>query len=122
MGDFNDHPTDKSIKENLKARATNDLDAEYYNLVYDMHEEGVGSYNYQGNWAMLDQFIVSKNFIDSDSGLIINSNKTTVYDAEWILFKHPKYNTIQPNKSFSGKKYHGGYSDHLPIKCTIEKR
>ncbi len=42
MGDFNDHPTDKSIWKTLKARSVNDEDAEYYNLVYDLHKEGEG--------------------------------------------------------------------------------
>lgn len=122
MGDFNDHPTDVSVKDYLKARAINDANADLYNLVYDLHKDGGGSYNHKGDWAMLDQFMVSKNFIDSDKGLTVNPESVLVYDAEWILFKHPKYKTVQPNKTYSGPKYHGGYSDHLPIKFTIEKK
>lgn len=122
MGDFNDHPTDKSISETLKARSVTDPEAELYNIVFDLHAEGKGSHNHQGDWAMLDQFMVSKNFIDNEKGLTVNVDDVKVYDAEWILFKHPKYKTIQPNKTYSGPKYHGGYSDHLPIKFTIQKK
>ncbi len=122
MGDFNDGPTNNSIWKTLKARKIGDKKANLYNVVYDLDRAGDGSYSHKGDWTMLDQFIVSKNFIDNTDSLQVDVNDASVFDESWILFKHPKYKTIQPNKTYSGKKYHGGYSDHLPIKMKITKK
>ena len=60
-GDFNDEPDDKSLLENLLAKKeyTDIKSNELYNLSsYLQKAKGLGSHKYQGNWGMLDQFIV----------------------------------------------------------------
>ena len=42
---------------------------DHYNLFYDLHNiEGEGTYNYQGNWNMLDQIMVSYNLLNQEQG------------------------------------------------------
>ena len=120
MGDFNDYPDNKSIQEVLKASNRKEIkNDELFNLAAQLHQDGKGSYFYRGDWGMLDQMMVSKNFIQPKSGVGVYQNSISIFDEKFILFKHPKYGTWQPNRTYSGPKYHGGYSDHLPIYITL---
>ncbi len=118
MGDFNDEPTNRSLTNGLSAlnKRRNIQMGDYYNLFYDLHNiEGKGTYNYQGNWNMLDQVIVSYNLLDQERGL------TTVYEGgvilkeEWMLYESEKYGESLPSATYGGPEYFGGPSDHLPI-------
>ena len=43
---------------------------DHYNLFYDLHNlENQGTYNYKGQWNMLDQIIVSYNLLNQAKGL-----------------------------------------------------
>ncbi len=66
MGDFNDHPDNKSLLQTLQAkRVTAKTDKKgLYNLFHHrMKERDFGSYKYQGRWEVLDQFMVSGNLL-----------------------------------------------------------
>ncbi|MBR9998731.1 MAG: endonuclease/exonuclease/phosphatase family protein [Cyclobacteriaceae bacterium] len=64
MGDFNDEPPDKSLKEILRARepAERQMDPEnLINLMFDLYKSGSGSHYRKNNFiesSVLDQFIV----------------------------------------------------------------
>lgn len=116
MGDFNDYPTDKSVKNVLKAGTdTRGL----YNLAYDLQMNAakthIGSHSYRGTWGMLDQIIVSPNMLSKTGGFNISQEDFDVFFEDFLLFKHPKYGTYQPNRTYAGPKYIGKYSDHLPV-------
>jgi len=106
MGDFNDEPDNKSIDEVL---IEGDI---LHNAMTKMDEKGEGTYNYRGNWNMIDQFIVSKNLNRSDSNLYILD--THVLREEYLYYKDKKYGKT-PTRTYGGSRYYGGYSDHLPI-------
>lgn len=112
MGDFNDHPDNKSMTEVM------DSDPEglgpLRNLAFTFHQSGEGTYNYKGEWGMLDQFLISKNV--TDSGRM--SASMTVFKNRSILF-HDEKNGDVPSRTYGGTNYFGGYSDHLPIVLTI---
>lgn len=112
MGDFNDHPDNKSMTEvmNSDPEGAGPL----RNLAFDFHAKGEGTYNYKGEWGMLDQFLVSKNIMDS--GRMNASMK--IYKDRSILYHDEKKGDI-PSKTYGGPNYFGGYSDHLPIVLTI---
>src|SRR6056297_528305 len=117
MGDFNDEPSNTSIKRTLNAGPAEDKGAyKFINLSYPAFDAGKGSYNYRGNWNMLDQIIVSKAFIDCSDGLCAQSAK--VYEEEALMFRHPK-NGLSPNRTAGGPNYYGGYSDHLPVYAPL---
>ncbi len=114
MGDFNDEPTNKSLSEILGVQTdNNNLEAaQLYNCTSLLDKNGEGSYNYQGNWQMLDQIIVSANLLDDNNALQVDNFH--VYKAEDLLFTHPEYG-VSPDRTYGGDNYYGGYSDHLPI-------
>ena len=119
MGDFNDHPTDKSILEALKAN--NDVSFRsnlFFNLAYDLHVRNKGSHSYRGDWAMLDQMMVSPSILQG-KGLTVNPKGLKTLWKKWLLVKHPRYKNYSPKKTYVRDKYTGGFSDHLPIHITL---
>ncbi len=108
MGDFNDEPDNRSITQILKTR---DNPPSFYNLMDPLDQAGLGSYNYRGNWNMLDQILVSPAL---KNGKSLSAGKAQIFDPEWLFFKHPKFGRT-PNRTYGGPNYYGGYSDHLPV-------
>jgi len=113
MGDFNDYPNNKSIREVLGAGHSEKED-HFVNLTLPLHEQGLGTYNYRGDWGMLDQFIVSPSLVNPGKGLQIKGGKAhIVNDDKFMHFFDSGDKT--PNKTYGGPRYLGGYSDHLAI-------
>jgi predicted extracellular nuclease len=119
MGDFNDHPDNKSIVEVLKA-GTN-LESGLYNLAAESHKNGVGSYWYKGEWGALDQFIVTNTLLTASKGWMTSVSDFRFVKDPSILFTDNK-GVARPNRTYAGDDYKGGYSDHLPIVLTLRKK
>jgi endonuclease/exonuclease/phosphatase family metal-dependent hydrolase len=118
MGDFNDEPTNRSLTNGLSAlnKRRNIQMGDYYNLFYDLHNiEGKGTYNYKGNWNMLDQMIVSYNLLDQQKGLSTSYDGGKILKEEWMLYVSEKYGESLPSATYGGPEYFGGPSDHLPL-------
>ena len=116
MGDFNDHPNDKSIKEILISNNSGLI-----NLFEKEHLEGRGSHYYDGQWGVLDQIIFSEGFLEK-KGWYCTKTKAEAYRANFLLFKNNKTGEIKPNRTFGGTKYYNGYSDHLPVFIEVEEK
>ena len=118
MGDFNDEPTNLSISNGLSAsgKRMNIRMGDHYNLFYDLHNiEGQGTYNYKGQWNMLDQVIISYNLLNQKKGLSTNYEGGKILKEEWMLYQSEKYGKMLPSATYSGPEYFGGPSDHLPV-------
>ena len=115
MGDFNDTPFDISIQKILMAQETNNTYADecLVNTMADKQKTGEGTYNFKGNWQVLDQIIVSESLLDKNS-IDADLNTAKIVKQDWMLFHHDKYGD-SPDRTYSGIKYIGGYSDHLPV-------
>lgn len=120
MGDFNDEPTDPSIAKVLDARPlTAPVQAGYlYNAVSKMDEAGLGTYNFRGNWNMLDQIIISGNLLQQKKGP--RYLETTIFRQDWMMYDDPR-NGPTPSRTYGGDNYYGGFSDHLPVMITLGK-
>lgn len=122
MGDFNDYPDNKSIQTVLGAVSvpTNNFrNTQLYNLTYPLHVKGeIGSYKHDGQWGMLDQIIVSGSFLNQSKRSVIKTDGAHVFDAQWLL-EESKIIGNQPYRTYVGMKFHGGYSDHLPVYMDI---
>ena len=116
MGDFNDEPTDKAVIEILKADNNRNTDKPMglYNLMYDLQDNGEGSYNYKGDWNMLDNLIVSNSLLADPKGYKTQHNSGRIYRNKWICYKN-KQGANVPSRTFAGSKYYGGFSDHFPV-------
>jgi exonuclease III len=119
MGDFNDYPDDISLSESLGAHSIKSpiSDKGLYNMFYHrIHEKNTGSYKYRGKWNFIDQFIISGNLLNLSSKISIKKKEAYIYSAPFLLHDdNKKYGGQKPFRTYSGFKYPGGYSDHLPI-------
>ncbi len=119
MGDFNDEPSNNSLKNELLLASHPSNEISLFNLSYQDHIEGKGSYNYRGKWNMLDQIIVSKSLSDNTGNWQVGSFE--VFQREFMVYKGEKYGDA-PNRTYGGPIYYGGISDHFPVRVTLERR
>ncbi len=120
MGDFNDEPTDKSITEGLQASnllPSGNNSRHLYNAHFDLKHQGKGTYNYRGQWNMLDQIIISPAFFSS-AGISYVPNSAAIYSPDWLQ-DTGKY-AGNPLRMYAGKSYIGGYSDHFPVYIRVK--
>ncbi len=124
VGDFNDEPTNRSLFEMLLAnnKRRNAGDRELYNLMYDAHNlKNQGSYNYQGNWNMLDQIIVSRPVITDRAGWHLGYDDGRILKADFLLSHDEERQQMVPSRTYGGPDYYGGYSDHLPVYVSLTR-
>jgi predicted extracellular nuclease len=124
MGDFNDEPTNRSLFQILNA--TNKLkNAHYrdlYNLMFDIHNlGGEGSITYNEKWQMFDQIIVSQSLLSSGGGYHLSPTGGKVFKNSQVLVRDQVTGTQIINRTYSGDKYLGGVSDHLPVYAIMKK-
>lgn len=121
MGDFNDYPNNTSIRQTLGARSIKEdiKPNKLYNMfLHRAKTPKDGSYLYRGKWGFLDQFIVSGNLLNESNKISIKNNEAHVYKEDFLLQNNKKGNpTVY--RTYSGLKYVGGYSDHLPIYMNL---
>lgn len=120
MGDFNDNPSDKSIKPilNTTFKKSKIKEWQLFNPMEELYRKGYGSYRYRGKWDMIDQFFLSKNLVDNKNGLFFL--KASVFNKKYLINPSGKYEGY-PFKSFAGGKFLNGYSDHFPIYLYLAK-
>jgi len=115
MGDFNDYPSNESLRVNLDAgKPEENKDLVNLMLAYE-DDYSIGSNKYKGSWGLLDQIIVSKYMLMPESLLQIKHQKASIFNPPFLLEPDTKYTGERPNRTSIGFKYHGGYSDHLPV-------
>ena len=118
MGDFNDYPDNKSMSRVLGALPDDAPVKErtLYNLCYSTHRAGqIGSYKHASQWGMLDQIIVSAPLLDNRASVSISEPQARVFNAPFLLENDAKGFGQQPFRTYLGPKFHGGFSDHLPV-------
>lgn len=115
MGDFNDHPDNRSMCDVLKAREVKPpySNVELYNLFALYHAQGMGSYKFQGSWGALDQIIVSGTLLNSEQSIFTTQDNARIFKADFLL-EDDKIGE-KPFRTYNGMRYNGGFSDHLPI-------
>jgi endonuclease/exonuclease/phosphatase family metal-dependent hydrolase len=122
MGDFNDEPTSKSLYEVLYA-TDNELNPKYielFNLMYKKALNGEGTLSRDYKWYMLDNLIVSQSLVDNLKYHVVKK-EGYVFKDDRILFYNSKAGFKIPNKTYGGKSYYGGFSDHLPVYFILKK-
>lgn len=111
MGDFNDNPEDISI-ELLESESN------LYNPFKTVHSYNKGSLNHDFQWHMFDQILFSHNFFDM-SNSELRFVKADVFNPRFLTQYYGKYKG-QPFRTYVGKKYKGGYSDHFPVYIQLK--
>lgn len=95
-GDFNDTPD---------AEAFQMLDSCLVCLSRPLHQRGEGSLKYDGKWELIDQFWVSPDL----------AGETAVLYPPFLLTRDSAHAGEKPLRTYSGPRYLGGVSDHLPV-------
>jgi predicted extracellular nuclease len=103
IGDFNDNPKNKSIKNVL-------MTDELVNPMTEMEENGKGSLIHLGKWHLFDQLILSTNLMGGGS---IRFESAGIFKPDSLQDKFGRHKG--PLRTFAGKRYIGGYSDHFPV-------
>jgi predicted extracellular nuclease len=117
LGDFNDQANDKSMEQILGAKNHNkEPNANLFNLMFDFKQNQPGSYYYRGHWERLDQIIVSHSLRDQQLPDYQDSSVNVMY-KDWLI-QTGKY-AGYPLRTFGGKTWLNGYSDHLPVYMVI---
>jgi predicted extracellular nuclease len=119
LGDMNDEPSNSSLAQVLGAQKPGTQNSRLINLMYPVHENKMGSYNYRGNWNMLDNIVVSESLLDN-KGFRCTPEKGFVFHKEWMEYKNRK-GEISPNRTYGGPNYYGGISDHFPVYFNLTR-
>ena len=118
MGDLNEGPDDPAVRETLRARPfRTGADARDSELVTVTDYLEDGSYKYEGEWDKYDQFILSGSFTN---GLGCTELLGVEYmNPDFLLTDDDNYGGVKPLRTYNGRRYQGGYSDHLPVKIRL---
>jgi len=121
MGDFNDDPTNPSIKDHLNAqRESNGMQMrELFNPMEDLAKQGYGSLAYRDSWNLFDQIIISTELTKKDFSSY-RFYKAGIYNKTYLVNAHGRYKGY-PYRSFASGSYTGGYSDHFPVYIYLVK-
>jgi len=101
MGDFNDNPTNKSLR-------TLELDNPFLSL----YKQGQGSLAFRDSWNLFDQILLSRNWKMPKSQL--TNYKSVIYKTPDMVENQGKY-AGYPKRTWNGDQFRGGYSDHFPV-------
>ena len=121
MGDFNDTPASSPLK-NL-GQLTN---------LAKWADGAEGTYKYRESWSMIDQFLVSENLIKEESSIkekneafrpqwIYTHRNMEIFAPEALFAEDATYLGVKPKRTYSGPRYLGGISDHLPVVFKLYK-
>lgn len=119
MGDFNDYPSNRSISEVVGAVKPGETVAArtLYNL---MDGKPGGTYRYHGEWGTLDQMMVSGFLLGGNPRVCIRYENARILSLPFLLEEDERYGGEIPFRTYKGMRYHGGYSDHLPVLLELE--
>lgn len=112
MGDFNDNPTDVSIKDYL-------VNDHLYNPMLHLIKNGNGSLNHDKSWHLFDQIIFTKNFFETKPQEHA-FKYAEVFDSQFLKTFKGKLKG-NPFRTYIGKWYQGGFSDHFPVYIFLNK-
>ncbi|MEL6810478.1 MAG: endonuclease [Bacteroidota bacterium] len=105
MGDFNDDPYSESIKKLVSEGMYNPME-----LLLTKYE---GTLNYKNTWHLFDQILISHNFLRGHDNSF-RFKDADIYNPLEIQEYKGKFKGL-PFRTYVGKKYKGGFSDHFPV-------
>ncbi len=123
MGDFNDEPFNRSIQEYLlgsrdRQRVMHAKNPMVYDLMWPLlHGENPGTFRYDSDWFMFDQFLASRGLSGSSGPVGIDTGSVTIFRPPIMQGsgKAPK-----PFGGIGKAVHQDGYSDHFPINVILK--
>lgn len=112
VGDFNDEPFNASIKNLV-------LGLNLFNPMENLRSYSRGTSNHNQKWNLFDQIFFTTNFLKSSKDLF-EFFKANIFDEDFLKLFNGRYKG-SPFRTYVGKKYKGGYSDHFPVYAVFKK-
>ncbi len=112
VGDFNDDPHSNSIKRLVE-------NYNLYNPMETLRSFNRGTSNHRRQWNLFDQVLFSTNFFKTTDKLF-EYQTANIFDEEFLKIFKGKYKGT-PFRTYVGKKYKGGYSDHFPVYAIFKR-
>lgn len=121
MGDFNDDPTNKSIKKILgtKQHKNETLVGELFNPMENMLKKGMGTLAFRDGWNLFDQIILSQALLDNNYASY-QFYRAGIFNPPYLLTPSGQFKGY-PFRSYDFGGYTGGYSDHFPVYVHLIK-
>ncbi|QED38346.1 endonuclease/exonuclease/phosphatase family protein [Antarcticibacterium arcticum] len=121
MGDFNDDPTNRSIRKVLGTKADKGKTGigELFNPMESMLRKGMGTLAYRDGWNLFDQIILSHALLGNDYSTY-QFYRAGIFNPEYLLTPSGQYKGY-PFRSYDYGGYTGGYSDHFPVYVYLIK-
>lgn len=113
MGDFNDDPASNSIEQLVANQGL-------FNPMETLLSIDRGTTSHNFEWNLFDQIIITHNFLERQSNTL-RFVKADIYDADFLKQMDGKYKGT-PYRTYVGKRYKGGYSDHFPVYMILNKK
>lgn len=120
IGDFNDEPENKSIKDVLGTydKPQQGCSTCLVNPMEELHRKKLGTHYYRGKYNMFDQIIFTSNLSRPEFDTM-NYNAVRIFKADWVMKTDSLKKSKYPSRTFEGPRYNGGYSDHLAVFTTL---
>jgi len=112
IGDFNDDPHSHSIKRLVE-------NSDLFNPMETLKSFNRGTTKHNWQWNLFDQILISTNFFKTSDKLFEYSS-ANIFDEDFLKLFNGKYKGA-PFRTYVGKKYKGGYSDHFPVYIILRK-
>lgn len=112
IGDFNDDPHTNSIKHLVDGY-------DLFNPMETLRSYNRGTTYHNRQWNLFDQIMISTNFFKSSNNLYEFSS-ANIFDEDFLKISNGRFKG-SPFRTYVGKKYKGGYSDHFPVYIVLKK-
>jgi hypothetical protein len=81
-----------------------------------------GTIKYQHHWQVYDQVMVSRSFFEGNRSVYMERPEMRIIDFPFLLERDNQFGGDKPFRTYLGMRYHGGYSDHLPVWIDLKTR
>lgn len=123
MGDMNDTPADFSLSHLLHAVADMEDVEEggFFNPMWTLMEEGQGTSMHNHRWTLFDNIMVCRQLLEESGSEGFHIARFSKMHYAQIFKRNFMMEHGVPKRSYTGKHFSGGYSDHLPVLVRLEK-
>ena len=112
MGDFNDDPSSNSIRSLV-------ANSNLYNPMETLRSFSRGTTYHNRQWNLFDQIMFSTNFFENSPNTL-EFETANIFDEDFLKLFNGKFKGT-PFRTYIGKRYQGGYSDHFPVYAIFKK-
>ncbi len=112
MGDFNEEPNSYNVK-----RLVDGL--KLFNPMEGFQSYKRGTVTHKRKWLVFDQIFFTNNLIEPEEDNL-KFEQANIFDAPFLKNSNGRHKG-SPFRTYIGKKYHGGFSDHFPVYIILKK-